>query len=132
MSQGFSSLCGESGMLQQVGRTRLLSELFEPGGIDSRILCTSLSFGTGGKDKKTGEVSKGWGYYEVSTESLSLCFNLRSCISEDRQTIAGGSGAGPNWHGTSGVHVHMTNTRITDPEILERRYRKPSGRLLSF
>ena len=38
------------------------------------------------------------------------------------ETIAGGSGAGPAWHGRSGVHTHMTNTRITDPEILERRF----------
>ena len=38
------------------------------------------------------------------------------------ETVAGGSGAGPTWHGRSGVHVHMTNTRLTDPEILERRY----------
>ena len=38
------------------------------------------------------------------------------------ETIAGGSGAGPGYHGVSGVHTHMTNTRITDPEILERRY----------
>mmetsp|Transcript_10110 Transcript_10110/g.16753 ORF Transcript_10110/g.16753 Transcript_10110/m.16753 type:complete len:843 (+) Transcript_10110:124-2652(+) len=38
------------------------------------------------------------------------------------ETIAGGSGAGPGFHGTSGVHTHMTNTRITDPEILEKRY----------
>ncbi|KAK2599055.1 hypothetical protein QQS21_005461 [Conoideocrella luteorostrata] len=38
------------------------------------------------------------------------------------ETICGGSGAGPSWHGTSGVHTHMTNTRITDPESLERRY----------
>ncbi|ORY01820.1 5-oxoprolinase [Clohesyomyces aquaticus] len=38
------------------------------------------------------------------------------------ETICGGSGAGPSWHGTSGVHIHMTNTRITDPEILEKRY----------
>lgn len=37
------------------------------------------------------------------------------------ETIAGGAGAGPHWHGRSGVHTHMTNTRITDPEILERR-----------
>ncbi|XP_032687152.1 5-oxoprolinase isoform X2 [Odontomachus brunneus] len=42
-----------------------------------------------------------WGYYE---------------------TVAGGSGAGPTWNGRSGVHTHMTNTRITDPEILELRY----------
>ncbi|KXZ56217.1 hypothetical protein GPECTOR_1g189 [Gonium pectorale] len=38
------------------------------------------------------------------------------------ETIAGGAGAGPGWNGRSGVHTHMTNTRITDPEILERRY----------
>ncbi|KAK0080186.1 hypothetical protein PV326_008301, partial [Microctonus aethiopoides] len=42
-----------------------------------------------------------WGYYE---------------------TVAGGSGAGPTWDGRSGIHTHMTNTRITDPEILELRY----------
>ncbi|XP_054270976.1 5-oxoprolinase-like [Macrosteles quadrilineatus] len=44
---------------------------------------------------------EGWGYYE---------------------TVAGGAGAGPDWHGRSGVHTHMTNTRITDPEVLEVRY----------
>lgn len=38
------------------------------------------------------------------------------------ETVAGGAGAGPDWVGQSGVHTHMTNTRITDPEILERRY----------
>ncbi len=38
------------------------------------------------------------------------------------ETIGGGAGAGPHWHGASGVHTHMTNTRITDPEVLEKRY----------
>jgi len=36
--------------------------------------------------------------------------------------IAGGSGAGEDFDGESGVHTHMTNTRITDLEIFERRY----------
>jgi len=63
--------------------------------------CTNnVTFGAGGKDKDGGN-SAGWGYYE---------------------TIAGGSGAGPGWNGTSGVHTHITNTRIGDVEILERRY----------
>ncbi|KAH9923489.1 Hydantoinase B/oxoprolinase [Fomitopsis serialis] len=63
--------------------------------------CTNnLTFGAGGKDKDGNNIT-GWGYYE---------------------TIAGGSGAGPGWHGTSGVHTHITNTRIGDVEILERRY----------
>ncbi|GJM31133.1 MAG: 5-oxoprolinase [Saprospiraceae bacterium] len=38
------------------------------------------------------------------------------------ETIGGGAGAGPGFHGRSGVHQHMTNTRITDPEELEFRY----------
>ncbi|EEF34656.1 5-oxoprolinase 1 [Ricinus communis] len=38
------------------------------------------------------------------------------------ETIGGGSGAGPTWNGTSGVQCHMTNTRMTDPEIFEQRY----------
>jgi 5-oxoprolinase (ATP-hydrolysing) len=38
------------------------------------------------------------------------------------ETIGGGAGAGPTFDGASGVHTHMTNTRITDPEILEQRY----------
>ncbi|KAJ7088648.1 Hydantoinase B/oxoprolinase [Mycena epipterygia] len=63
--------------------------------------CTNnLTFGAGGKDKDGNNIA-GWGYYE---------------------TIAGGSGAGPTWHGTDGVHTHITNTRIGDVEILERRY----------
>ncbi|MDX1541507.1 MAG: hydantoinase B/oxoprolinase family protein, partial [Geminicoccaceae bacterium] len=38
------------------------------------------------------------------------------------ETICGGSGAGPDYHGTSAVHTHMTNSRLTDPEVLEWRY----------
>jgi 5-oxoprolinase (ATP-hydrolysing) len=38
------------------------------------------------------------------------------------ETVAGGSGAGEGFDGTDGVHTHMTNTRITDPEVLEHRY----------
>ncbi|KAJ6172219.1 5-oxoprolinase (ATP-hydrolyzing) [Penicillium chermesinum] len=38
------------------------------------------------------------------------------------ETIAGGAGAGPTWHGASGLHTHMTNTRTTDAEVIEKRY----------
>ncbi|MGR4890699.1 hydantoinase B/oxoprolinase family protein [Sphingopyxis sp. LARHCG72] len=38
------------------------------------------------------------------------------------ETICGGAGAGPCFDGAGPVHTHMTNTRITDPEILELRY----------
>lgn len=63
--------------------------------------CNNLTFGFGGNLSDSSTVTKGFGYYE---------------------TIAGGSGAGPSWDGTDGVHTHMTNTRITDPEVFERRY----------
>ncbi len=45
------------------------------------------------------------------------------------ETIGGGAGAGEGHHGASGVHTHMTNTRITDPEVLEARH---PVRLLRF
>jgi 5-oxoprolinase (ATP-hydrolysing) len=38
------------------------------------------------------------------------------------ETICSGSPAGPGFDGTAGVHVHMTNSRLTDPEILETRF----------
>ena len=38
------------------------------------------------------------------------------------ETVCGGAGAGPGFAGASAVHTHMTNTRITDPEVLEHRY----------
>jgi 5-oxoprolinase (ATP-hydrolysing) len=38
------------------------------------------------------------------------------------ETISGGSGAGPGFHGTSVVQTHMTNSRLTDPEVLEFRF----------
>jgi 5-oxoprolinase (ATP-hydrolysing) len=38
------------------------------------------------------------------------------------ETVCGGAGAGPGFPGASAVHTHMTNTRITDPEVLEHRY----------
>jgi len=38
------------------------------------------------------------------------------------ETICGGSGAGPDFDGTDAVQTHMTNSRLTDPEVLETRY----------
>uniref|UniRef100_A0A8D0DB29 5-oxoprolinase, ATP-hydrolysing n=1 Tax=Sander lucioperca TaxID=283035 RepID=A0A8D0DB29_SANLU len=62
--------------------------------------------------------------FEVCAASQG-CMNNISFGSESigyYETVAGGAGAGPGWNGRSGVHSHMTNTRITDPEILEKRY----------
>ncbi|OQD79931.1 hypothetical protein PENANT_c041G09969 [Penicillium antarcticum] len=67
----------------------------------SQGYCNIISFGMGGVDPKTGIEAPGFGVGE---------------------TICGGSGAGPSWNGTSGVHVHMTNTQITDAEVYELRY----------
>ncbi|MEX2585225.1 MAG: hydantoinase B/oxoprolinase family protein [Balneolaceae bacterium] len=68
-------------------------------------------------------------------DTLIKAFRLSACsqgtmnnllFGNDRfgyyETVAGGTGAGPGFHGADGVHHHMTNTRATDPEILELRY----------
>ena len=41
---------------------------------------------------------------------------------QNYETVCGGTGAGADYPGTSAVHSHMTNTRMTDPEVLELRY----------
>jgi 5-oxoprolinase (ATP-hydrolysing) len=41
---------------------------------------------------------------------------------QNYETIAGGTGAGPGFDGCDAVQSHMTNTRMTDPEILEKRF----------
>jgi 5-oxoprolinase (ATP-hydrolysing) len=38
------------------------------------------------------------------------------------ETLCGGAGAGPDFDGASAIHTHMTNSRLTDPEVLEIRY----------
>ncbi len=38
------------------------------------------------------------------------------------ETLCGGTGAGPDFNGASAVHSHMTNSRLTDPEVLELRF----------
>ncbi|CAG9859662.1 unnamed protein product [Phyllotreta striolata] len=68
---------------------------------------------------------------DVVLKAFRVCAASQGCMNnitfgDDHwgcyETVAGGSGAGPSWNGCSGVHTHMTNTRITDMEILERRY----------
>ena len=41
---------------------------------------------------------------------------------QNYETIGGGAGAGDGFVGASAVHTHMTNTRLTDPEVLETRF----------
>ena len=41
---------------------------------------------------------------------------------QNYETICGGTGAGDGFDGASAVHSHMTNTRMTDPEVLETRF----------
>jgi 5-oxoprolinase (ATP-hydrolysing) len=49
-------------------------------------------------------------------------FTFGNGLHQYYETICGGSGAGKDFHGTSAVHTHMTNTRLTDPEVLESRF----------
>lgn len=60
----------------------------------------SLGWGMGGRDPDTGDIIPGWNYGE---------------------SIGGGTGAGPTWHGQSVSQCHSTNTKTTDPEVIEKR-----------
>ncbi|KAJ1680353.1 hypothetical protein EV182_000135 [Spiromyces aspiralis] len=68
---------------------------------DSQGCMNNLSYGIKAEVDDDGRRVEGWGYYE---------------------TIAGGHGAGPTWRGKDVVHTNMTNTKITDVEIAEKRY----------
>lgn len=60
----------------------------------------SFGWGMGGKDPETGKVVPGWNYGE---------------------TVGGGVGACAGYDGEHGTHVHSTNTKATDPEVIEKR-----------
>ncbi|KAF6794593.1 5-oxoprolinase (ATP-hydrolyzing) [Colletotrichum sojae] len=66
----------------------------------SQGCANSLGWGMGGKDPATGEVVRGWNYGE---------------------SIGGGVGAGEGYAGEHAAHVHSTNTRQTDAEVIEKR-----------
>ncbi len=65
-------------------------------------------------------------YAALGVMASSQCTMNNFTFGDDQyqyyETIAGGAGAGPGFPGASVVQTHMTNSRITDPEILEFRY----------
>lgn len=60
----------------------------------------SFGWGMGGRNPVTGLIEPGWNYGE---------------------TVGGGCGAGPGWHGEHAIQAHSTNTKITDAEVVEKR-----------
>ncbi|KAI2733298.1 hypothetical protein CBS147332_313 [Penicillium roqueforti] len=60
----------------------------------------SFGWGMGGRNPATGIIEPGWNYGE---------------------TVGGGCGAGPGWHGEHAIQAHSTNTKITDAEVVEKR-----------
>lgn len=58
----------------------------------------------------------------ASSQSTMNNFTFGNDTHQYYETIAGGSGAGNGFDGTSAVQTHMTNSRLTDPEVLEFRY----------
>ena len=58
----------------------------------------------------------------ASSQATMNNFLFGNAAHQYYETICGGAGAGPNFTGCSAVHTHMTNTRITDPEVMELRH----------
>jgi 5-oxoprolinase (ATP-hydrolysing) len=65
-------------------------------------------------------------YGALGTMASSQCTMNNFTFGNDRyqyyETVSGGSGAGPGFDGTAVVQTHMTNSRLTDPEVLEFRF----------
>jgi 5-oxoprolinase (ATP-hydrolysing) len=58
----------------------------------------------------------------ASSQGTMNNFTFGNARHQYYETIAGGSGAGPGFEGVDAVQTHMTNSRLTDPEVLEWRY----------
>ena len=58
----------------------------------------------------------------ASSQGTMNNFVYGNATYQNYETICGGTGAGPDHPGTSAVHSHMTNTRMTDPEVVEWRF----------
>ncbi|MEM1244632.1 MAG: hydantoinase B/oxoprolinase family protein, partial [Pseudomonadota bacterium] len=78
------------------------------------------------------------GNVEVSQNIVDALFAALNCLAASQgtmnnisfgnetlqyyETLCGGAGAGPGFNGASAVHTHMTNSLLTDPEVLEKRF----------
>ncbi|KAK6198632.1 5-oxoprolinase [Scheffersomyces amazonensis] len=102
----FAAVCAGNGMTSQ----RLTDVLFKVFGFTSASggCMNGINFGTGGENEK-GEMIKGFGYTETIGQG--------SCAG-----IIEKNGERYGFHGFSGTQTNMTNTRITDAEVLEKRY----------
>jgi 5-oxoprolinase (ATP-hydrolysing) len=61
-------------------------------------------------------------HVQAASQGTMNNLTVGTCVGAWYETIGGGSGAGPGFHGADGVQVHMTNTRATDVEELEARF----------
>ncbi|GMM37865.1 hypothetical protein DASC09_051900 [Saccharomycopsis crataegensis] len=102
----YAAVCAGNGMTSQ----RITDCLFKAFGITSATggCMNGLNFGTGGENAK-GEMVKGFGYTETIGQG-----NCAGIIEKDGERYG--------FDGFSGTQTNMTNTKITDPEVLELRY----------
>lgn len=120
-------LCGgdtplNEGLLQHLSLRMPHDSFLHPDFADDPLLCPAVVGGnTEVSQRLVDTLLKAFGLAAASQGTMNnfLFGNSRFGYYE---TIGGGAGAGPGFKGRSGVHQHMTNTRITDPEDLERRY----------
>ncbi|CAH6723370.1 5-oxoprolinase [[Candida] jaroonii] len=102
----YAAVCAGNGMTSQ----RLVDTLFKAIGMTSASggCMNGINFGTGGENAE-GELIKGFGYTETVGQGSPAGISIKD-------------GKRYGYHGFSGTQTNMTNTRITDPEVLEQRY----------
>ena len=99
--------------------------------IDVRIPTPSLLAPSANRAVAAGNVETSQRVVDVVLAALDLCAASQGTMNNVTfgdatfgyyETLGGGGGAGPTFDGPSAVQVHMTNTRLTDPELVEARH----------
>lgn len=110
-----------AGLLAPI-RIHVPSGLLNPPESDDPRQCAAVAGGNVETSQRI--VDAIFGAMKIVAASQGTMNNLS--FGDDRfgyyETIAGGTGAGASFNGASGVHSHMTNTRLTDTEVMEDRF----------
>ncbi len=96
--------------------------ILDPPGAEDPADCPAVVGGNVETSQRITDVVLGALGLAAASQGTMNNFTFGSASFGYYETICGGAGAGPGFAGTSAVHTHMTNTRLTDPEVLEARY----------
>ena len=101
---------------------RVPRSLLDPPAHDDPALCPAVVGGNVETSQRVTDVLLGALRLAAASQGTMNNLTFGDATFGYYETICGGAGAGPGFAGADAVHTHMTNTRLTDPEVLEARF----------